>query len=154
MQVFFIDECGYLGASPDGIMVDTEGRPVRLVEVKCPFNAHNKTVKQAWKSFCCSLEQKYPSLKLDHEYYFQVQGQMAITLIHECDFFVWREEDIFIQTIPFDFVFWNNMCLPKLKHFFFYYMLLEITLYKNILHLMNTLAINPIYMSTFSVILV
>ena len=52
---FFIDKCGFLGASPDGIVVDNNGHPVRLVEVKCPFNAHEKNVEQACneiKTFC------------------------------------------------------------------------------------------------------
>ena len=43
----FIDESGYLGASPGGIVVDEAGHSIKLVEVKCPFSARDKTVKQA-----------------------------------------------------------------------------------------------------------
>ena len=131
----YIDQCGYLAASPDGIVMDTNSQPMRLVEVKCPFSAQDKTVEQACheiKSFCCSLDEaKKPYLKSDHDYYFQVQGQMAITGICECDFVVWTPKDIFVQTIPFDSQFWNNTCLPKLKHFFFYFVLPEIMYQKH-----------------------
>ena len=80
----FVDVCGYLGASPDGIVMDTAGRSVRLVEVKCPISAQDKTVEQACTDINCSIDEKKPSLKLDHEYYYQVQGQMAITGGHPC----------------------------------------------------------------------
>ena len=43
----FIDKCGYLGASPDGIVIKKDGLPSKLIEVKCPFNAQDKTIKQA-----------------------------------------------------------------------------------------------------------
>ena len=82
----FLDKCGYLGASPDGIVLDSSGQPVKVVEVKCPFSARDKTVEQACtdKSFCCSILDGKPRLKFNSEYYYQVQGQMAITCIHVC----------------------------------------------------------------------
>ena len=102
-----------MGASPDGIVMDTAGRSVRLVEVKCPISAQDKTVEQACtdiKSFYCSIDEKKPSLKLDHEYYYQVQGQTAITGIHVCDFVVWTPKDLFVKTIHFDTEFWMDTC--------------------------------------------
>ena len=57
---------------------------------------------------------------------------MAITGIRECDFVVWTPEDVFVQTIPFDSQFWNNTYLPKLKHFFFYFVLPEILYQKHL----------------------
>ena len=61
----FVDKCGYLGASPDGIVLDSSGLPVKVVEVKCPFSAKDKTVEQACngKSFCCSILDGKPRLK-------------------------------------------------------------------------------------------
>ena len=72
---FYVDSCGYLGASPDGVVVHSDGRVESLVEVKCPFSAQNMTIQQACeiKSFCCSIDNY---LKLDHDYYYQVQGQV------------------------------------------------------------------------------
>ena len=63
----FIDESGYLGASPDGVVRDEAGRPLKLVEVKCPFTARDKTIKQACaesKSFCCAIIDNKCQLKV------------------------------------------------------------------------------------------
>ena len=56
---------------------------------------------------------------------------MAITRIHECDFVVWTPKDVYVQNIPFDSQFWNDNCLPKLKYFFFYFVLPEIVYHKH-----------------------
>ena len=69
----FIDESGYLGVSPDGVVVDEAGHSIKLVEVKCPFSAKDKTVNQACtesKSFCCDIIDGKCQLKTDHKYYF------------------------------------------------------------------------------------
>ena len=87
-------KCGYLGASPDSIVVDGSGKPVKIVEVKCPFGARDQTVEEACKAnkgFCCKISNGKPSLKFDH---YQIQGQMAITGIHKCDFAVWTPGDV------------------------------------------------------------
>ena len=101
----FIDESGYLGASPDGVVVDEAGHSIKVVEVKCPLSARDKTVKQACaesKSFCCGIIDDKCQLKIDHEYYFQIMGQMATTGVHTCDFVIWTTKDLFVQTINFD----------------------------------------------------
>ena len=97
----YISDCGFLGASPDGIVKDHSGHIVRLVEVKCPYKGRNKTLKQMYddNSFCCSLVNGYPTLKQNHDYYYQVQGQMAITGVHTCDFVVWTPSDFLVLTI-------------------------------------------------------
>ena len=58
-------------------------------------------------------------------------GQMAITGVHTCHFVVWTTKDFHVQTIHFDFDLWINTCSPKLKHFYFFFMLPEI-LYPNL----------------------
>ena len=63
----FIDESGYLGASPDGVVRDEAGRPLKLVKVKCPFSARDMTIKQACaesKSFCCAIIDNKCQLKV------------------------------------------------------------------------------------------
>ena len=67
---FFVDKCGYLGASPDGVLKDAAGRLVKLVEATCPIRAQDKTVEQPCvddKSFCCSIVNNTPCLRSDHE---------------------------------------------------------------------------------------
>ena len=34
---FCVSDCGYLGASPDGVVKDSNKDPICLIEVKCPF---------------------------------------------------------------------------------------------------------------------
>ena len=84
----------FLGASPDGLVLDNSSSPrLGLLEVKCPQAAFKKSlsVTEACSdpSFCCELVDGTPSLRGNHAYYFQVQGQMAISGVKWCDFFVW-----------------------------------------------------------------
>ena len=124
----FIGNSGFLGASPDGIVKDCSGHTVHLVEVKCPYKARSKTVEEMYDdaSFCCSLVNGKPTLRQDHDYYYQVQGQMAITGIHTCDFVVWTPLNFLVITLVFDEGFWKTQCYPSLKNFYFNIMLPEI----------------------------
>ena len=117
----YIGDCGFLGASPDGVVVDHSGDTVRIVEVKCPYKAREKTLEEMYndKSFCCSITNGVPTLKQEHEYFFQIQGQMAMTGIQTCDFIVWTPFDFVVITVLFDQDLWNNHCYPTLKHFFY-----------------------------------
>jgi hypothetical protein len=124
----FISECGFLGASPDGVVTDHSECSVRLVEVKCPYKARNKSVEEMLDdpSFCCSLVNGEPVLKQDHDYYYQVQGQMAIAGVHVCDFVVWTPKNFLVVTQKFNETFWKTQCYPLLKNFYFNIMLPEI----------------------------
>ena len=62
----------FLGASPDGVVIDSSEKVVCLVEVKCPFNAQEKTVEEACsdiRSFCSEIIDQQPCLKTSHDYY-------------------------------------------------------------------------------------
>ena len=80
---FYFGDPAYLGASPDGILEDTNGDLCGILEIKCPYSAANISVQEA----CSTLDDFYSyidennEIKLDvnHVYYFQVQGSMAIT---------------------------------------------------------------------------
>jgi hypothetical protein len=41
-------------------------------------------------------------LKLTHEYYYQVMGQMGITVVTWCDFFVLARDDYRVGRVVFD----------------------------------------------------
>ncbi|KAH6925861.1 hypothetical protein HPB50_011308 [Hyalomma asiaticum] len=108
-----------LAASPDRIVtVDGEEG---LLEVKCPFSKQGQSMQEACQDrrFCCRLDDDDEAvLKTDHEYYFQVQGQMAITGHDWCDFVVWfGPNKIHLQRIKSDSVFWETEMLPSLLHF-------------------------------------
>ena len=107
----------YLGSSPDGLVGD-DG----VLEVKCPAS-------QAWRNstpsdccddpnFYCALNEKGdPTLKKTHKYYYQFQGQMAISSRKWCDFVVWTLKGINIERIEFDEDFWNEIAV-KLDKFY------------------------------------
>ncbi|XP_075539903.1 uncharacterized protein LOC142574772 [Dermacentor variabilis] len=107
-----------LAASPDRVVtVDGEEG---ILEVKCPFSKQGQCIKEACKDkkLCCRLEDGMAVLKTDHEYYIQIQGQLAITGHNWCDFVVWfGPNKIHLQRIHYNKVFWETEVLPSLLHF-------------------------------------
>ena len=53
----FISSCGFLGASPDGVVSSGE-RTIKLIEVKCPYRTRQGTIREICSNtaFCCSLD--------------------------------------------------------------------------------------------------
>lgn len=56
-----------------------------------PIFLQRKTIEEAvvFPKFCCRATDNEIALKTDHEYYYQLQGQMAVKGIRRCDFVVW-----------------------------------------------------------------
>ena len=52
-----------------------------------------------------------------HAYYFQIQAQMHIMEVDYCDFIVWNDNDIYIERVLPDIVFWDCV-VPKAELFF------------------------------------
>ena len=80
-----VEECGlivcisepWLGYSPDGIVVKN-GRPVKLLEIKCPYDLQSTEQEELVKK--CKflrLEKGKMILKKKHAYYAQIQFGMA-----------------------------------------------------------------------------
>ena len=121
---FYIGNPSFLGASPDGVVETTAG--FKIIEIKCPYSYRDLTVKEACtkKGFYCTLDDDDEvHLKLDHLYYYQIQGTMGITSAVECDFVVWTPHSMNIETIPFDENLWEKTMLPQLREFYNQYML-------------------------------
>ena len=117
-------ERGWLAASPDAI-VTYENVVVGVVEIKCPFSARSMTPLEAAKTmplFSCKAVDEKIYLKRNQNYYYQVQGQLAITHAQWCDFCVYTPHGMSIERIYFDELFWNNP-VPKLDYFFDTYMI-------------------------------
>jgi len=90
-QEFIIDNAfDWLGCTPDGFTAD------RLVEAKCPFY---------------KMYDDVPA-----HYMAQVQGQMFIAEMDQCDFFAWSPEEIRIWRVDFSEAYWAMM-LPLLCNF-------------------------------------
>jgi len=82
-------EYSFLGASPDRL-VEENGK-LGLVEIKCPYFIIGRTIEEACQhpNFCCEISDGRPTLKNEDEYYYQIQGQLAITGVEWCDMVVW-----------------------------------------------------------------
>ena len=131
-----VEECGlhvstlrgYLGASPDGL-VCCAGKVCGCIEIKCPFSARDKLVGDAcMKSqfFCTKDENNVVTLKRNHNYYYQIQGQLSVLKLEWCDFVVWTNVDLHVERIKADEKFWCEKCLPQLSSFYYNIMLPEI----------------------------
>ena len=119
VQLIKWESLQYLGAPPDGVVKGSNKIALHLIEVKCPYKARNKSVEEMYDdpSFCLSLEDGEPTLKTDHDCYFQVHGQMAVTGIHISDFIVWTPTNFVVLTVAFDETFWKTQCHPLLTKF-------------------------------------
>ncbi|KAF2884822.1 hypothetical protein ILUMI_21355, partial [Ignelater luminosus] len=114
-------EHGFLGASPDGIINANE-----ICEVKCLHTVAklDLTLEQAvkMKKVACLKLAKDMSISINkqHDYYYQIQGQLAITGAHVCNFIVYTGEanELYIQQVKRDYEQWKSVWLPKLVTFF------------------------------------
>ena len=107
-------EFPYLGASPDGIISEDS-----ILEVKCPFSGRNDTIVPGKLfPFLRYDENNSISLRQNHNYYYQIIGQLAITKCKICYFFVYTLKDMFVERIEFDQKFFSENMLPHLKDFF------------------------------------
>lgn len=124
-------ECGlvinknfiFLGTTPDPKLCDEDGKRA-IAEIKCPYRARNWTLREACRKhdFCLEIieETDEISLKRNHEYYSQLQGQLMITGYDFCDFIVYivyTKKDMFEERIYPDINFMQPM-LKNLSTFF------------------------------------
>lgn len=105
----------HLGASPDGRVYDpSESPPFGLVEVKCSTKNDVSQVAHL------KVQDGHASLRRSHAYYWQVQGQMAVTGLQWCDFVtdtlstitverVWRDESFIKQMKAKLDIFYHNI---------------------------------------------
>ena len=121
----------WLAASPDGVVEDptqAEGRRNGILEIKCPYSGRTMTPEVACQEinrFCSSLNNGQVTLKATHNYYYQVQGQLAITKLPWCDFLIWTPHGTSLQRIERDENLWKVM-YSKLKSFYHEYLLPEL----------------------------
>ena len=116
----------YSDASPDG-MIDCKCCGSGIVEVKCPYKYKDVNPRQINDNKCFLQLGKDGNLSLSmtHDYYYQVQGQLAICNKPYCDFICWTTKGIFIEQIFKDGNFFDSI-LPSLKAFFLKYILPEL----------------------------
>lgn len=112
----------FLGASPDGGVYDPTNivEPYGFLEVKCPYTIRDKVPLEACsdKIFCCTQIDGVMTLRRNHHYFCQVQGQMAVGDRPWCDFIIYTCKGISVERINFDVDFWEKQLLPKLTEFY------------------------------------
>lgn len=132
-----VKECGllideentFLGSSPDGL-IDDDG----MIEIKCPYasfglKVDDQIVKR--KITCYSVDRKSKDIlgvNINHEYYYQIQGQLNIFKRKYCLFvhYTGDDQDLKITRIERDQTFWETKMVPALKEFFFAHYLPEL----------------------------
>lgn len=109
----------FLAATPDAI-VECKHRHCEtfLVEVKCLFADRNSHPKAALKkrNFCEQDDAGKFKVNKCHEYYHQIQCQMAVTGIHKSYLCIYTRKGIESIQVDFDSDFWDK-ALPVLKSF-------------------------------------
>ena len=120
----------WLAATPDGLVNDPSDivHPLGLVEIKNPYSVRSLTLTEASKkpSFCLKQNDNNSfQLKLNHDYYHQVQTQIYCTDRQWCDFVLRTDNDLHIERIYKDQS-WGAKNLKKLKDFYFSALLPEL----------------------------
>lgn len=102
----------FLAASPDAYIKETN----QLVEIKCPFSSKNQMITPQTVPYLKITDQKL-TLDPNHDYYFQVQGQLFCCKKNVCDFVVYTFKDMKIISLERDEKFISEM-IKKLECFY------------------------------------
>ena len=108
--IFLSWENSFLGASADGVLVGDDGE-FGIVEVKCPYEHRLHFIEDACSDsgFHLQLIGGQIQLRKNHDYYFQVMCQLAITEAAFCDLVTWMCNDVHINRIYLDNQLWGDM---------------------------------------------
>ena len=115
----------FLGASPDGV-TNCQCCGEGLLEIKCTFkyrHVHPNTIRDT--TFCVDFTTDPPHLRENHEYFYQVQGQLALCEKTHCDFVCWTTKGMIIDRVRRNKEFFDAIS-PKLKEIFINYICPEI----------------------------
>ena len=124
--IFVSSEYPFLGFSPDRIVDENT-----VLEVKCPYTCWNMEITEVTVPYLKRVEGEL-TLSTNHDYYFQIQGQLLCTKRQHCDFVVYTLKDMKVCRIERDEGFICDM-VDSLTHFFKSYYrkaILEHFLYK------------------------
>lgn len=113
----------YLGSSPDGI-IECSCCGSGVLEIKCPLSiAH--TIPSHENLTYLVKEGSNITLQRNHNYYTQIQGQMAICNKQWCDFFIFTKHGHHLERILFQKDYWEKI-VSNLENFFLKYVVVEL----------------------------
>ena len=94
-------EFAWLGARPDGIVIDIKLEQRGLLAIECPYSARSMTIQQYSKQSDSCLVDDYHTLTLDkkHACYFSIQASLFALDAEWCDFVVWTHQDMHIVRV-------------------------------------------------------
>lgn len=102
----------WIAASPDRkVFCPKEDPCYGLLEIKCP-------VLELSECKYLHKDGDRRVLKTNHNYYYQIMCQLAVTGLKWCHFFVWRDNESHFEKISFDPLIWSDM-KDKLDIFYF-----------------------------------
>jgi hypothetical protein len=102
---------GYIGASPDGL-VSCGCCGGGVLEIKCPISISSTAPDPSNLSYL-----KDGKLARNHQYFTQIQGQMAMTGREWCDFFVYTKRGHYQERILFCADYWETVS-ATIRNFF------------------------------------
>lgn len=120
-----VERCGlyvsvqypFIGASPDGLIEDN-----KILEVKCPYSIKDELIGANNYSHLEHVSQ-HLQLKETSNYYYQIQTQLLVTGRDSCDLFIWTNVDEKIINVNRNDSFIQDIIIPRVKAFFFQFML-------------------------------
>lgn len=101
----------FIGASPDAI-IDGE----TVLEIKCPFVVRDQMIHTKTVPFL-KEEDGHIFLDNNHDYFYQIQGQLFCTGATSCNFVIYTFKDFKCIHVKRDDIFINNM-VKKLQEFY------------------------------------
>lgn len=123
----------WLGYSPDGVIVDSNNYPTKLLEIKCPFQGSNTDINELMEKLNYVIKNNNGThqLKKKHAYYGQVQLGMIMLNVSICDFVIYssHSNEYKVIEILFDRDFAETMVI-SLKNAYFTKMLHNICILK------------------------
>lgn len=117
----------YFGATPDGITNDG-----MIVEIKCPKTSHEvgleKAVKEKKITFYKIKNDETWEINKQHNWFYQIQGQLHVTRKTKCLFGIWSGPNFPIKTevIKRDDEYWSTKMQKKLNDFYLHCLLPEL----------------------------
>jgi len=123
-----VKDDSFLGASPDRVIAE-----VTAVEAKCPYSARFDEITPSTVPYLYINSEVSLSLNENHPYFYQVQGQLAVTKRDLCEFVVYTYKDLKVIEIWKDVDFIDKMftSLRGFYHDFFKPALLEKMFYRS-----------------------
>lgn len=111
----------WLGASPDGLLLDTQFNKPTLIEIKCPYTKRHLSPSELLKDeqFYVYEQNGTTYLKKDHQngYFTQIQIAMGLSQINYSFFIVYTFKGLLITKVPFDEIYFIAV-VKKLNDFY------------------------------------